>query len=513
MNLIFHHLCKDIRALRWLLLLWFLALFALVLPDVLIFQPDYDAARFIDKFRMSPAAIFIGFIVWTIVLARLVQSEPVTGSTSFWLTRPIPKSVFLASQLIFLGLFIFLPAFLPTLFHALIFQSDASTLQSGLVAMLIVQLLMALITIWLATYSPTLVHFAGMFCFVGVFYALTMIISVQLRVGSEGDSIFLRVIIPGFLLSLVVQHGQRRSRLGFFIGVAALVLGLLLQCFMPAARVYTVSYPALTGKWSRVEFKPGWSSDVTWTTGNENGVLYQQAVAHLLPIGLDSDSQIVAHGVNASFQPSNESGVNLMGSVLLFGTKNLSRMESLQTKLPGIVLEIGPDIQQTEPPTSLFKLSADQESKLGGKTGTLILQISGQVRTLRQLAAIPLDDQHYIGRIPGGFLRVAPLEGDTTGLLTLWALTPRKNFSMGMANELVCVLVDPRAHTGKVLSSSGNSFTSDGIMQLEDAQLYYRFSAADRKPGMVLYVFAFAATSDFRTALTAPSFKMEPPHR
>jgi hypothetical protein len=522
MKMILHHLFKDIRTQRWLLLLWALVLLAMCLPELLIFQPDYDTARFMDTLRTSPVAIFLGGIAWTIVIARHIQSEPVTGSTSFWLTRPIPKGVFLTSQGIFLVLLVFLPAFVPTLVHMLAFQADWALTSSQVSTLLTIQLCAAIVAIWLATYSPSLIHFAGMLCLGVVLFILMAILSQEISIhyahnnGTGGLCIVL--IVPGLLLSLVVQHWQRRTQLGYYIGVGSIATGMVAQCLFPNLPSMGI-YPEYdTGKTAEVGFLPDWPNNVSWGSYRSSDLNQIQASAHLAATGIEADLGVSVTSVSAKFQPEGESTVNLGPSVNRFNLyqPQADRIKTIQTKLPDIHLDSGPVPTHSDHPTqaSLFTLDADLDKKVRDKAGILGLEVSGLVLTLRQMAIIPLDQPHYIARIPGGFIRVQPRNGTHDPQLTVWTIAPASD--LGMLNrEFIFVLVNPDTHTGHVLESRGMSFSTLAFMtgesHLLDTDNSYAVDVSDPIDRMVLYVFESVPIANFRTKLITPSFRMTLP--
>jgi hypothetical protein len=521
MNLILHHLRNDIRALRWILALWLLVALAVVLPDWLVLQPDYAAARAIDVYRESAATILIGLIVWTILLARLIQSEPVTGSTSFWLTRPIPRRVSLASQVLFVLVLVMLPAFLPVISHGLIFQADARMFVGQITGWFLLQLVAAVCVIWLATYTPNLIYFAGLLCLAAVSLFLTAIINTQLRRYSpNGPSPedFFAILCTGFLGSLAIAHVQRGGRLGFYVGVVTFFIGLAYLCLGSTSELRSTYVGPSISKSVNVEFNPDWAGTLKW--GHSSYGMNEQvpaAYADLKPAQDIPGTRIWITNVTAQFDVPGDfsGGLPSIG----IGYFSLGREDSLNTQLiqeqlPNITFPKEPYQAPPSYSTGLFNLYAT-EQQVRHKSGRLTLHVTGEVLALRQLAAIPLDDPHYIAHIPGGFLRVAPPRSGEAWQLRLWSVAPQV-FYFNTTNNYLCVLVDPQSSTGTILRGSGatsfsSSFGLSGAQTLVDAETTYQLDGKQPINHQVLYVFQYTPTADFGTKLVAPDFNMQPP--
>jgi hypothetical protein len=520
MNLILHHLRKDIHALRVPLAIWMLVIVSGALPDLLIFQPDYDTARAIDSFRDSAVSMLVGFIVWVLVIARLIQSEPVTGSTSFWLTRPIPKRVYLLSKLSFFVALVLVPGLVPLFVHAYTFDMTAHDLRTALVVILVLQLYGAVCVIWLATYTPSLIYFAGMFCLGGVVLVIENILIAQFRhqYGAMDGTWIFPLVLVGCLLSLVIEHTRRRGKLGFCVGMSFLGVAMIAGFLSTGSPAWTPAYQDYpVGRTVKVDFQPGWEKKIQWSTSSYgNGVVVPAALADLEPAGPIPGDRIWTDLVAARFDVPGEpphilsnvgpTGFNLEGSRTV-------AMDLIEARLPGIKLPKDPFPDVPSQDTWLFNLH-NVESQVVGKTGTLTLDVRGQVLSMKQLAAIPLNDPRYIARVPGGFIRVCPFAPGTPYSLTLWIVAPDQ-FPFSSNDEFICVLVDPQTHSGTMLKNGGqssysSSFSFSGTRGQKDSNLTYSLDGTEPLDRMVLYIFQYAPEADFNTTLVAPDFAMTP---
>ena len=515
MKLILHHLWKDIRAQRWPILLWLLVVGVVVLPDILVFQPNYETARAIDELRGSMVAFTLGLIGWPLLLAKLIQSEPVTGSTSFWLTRPIPKWVGLLSQLLFIIIFIVLPAFAPVIVHKVVFQTNTQEFWMEITVWIVVQLVAGICVVWLATYTPSLVHFAGWLALSVIAVFLGMIIREQTSVGapSEPDIILvLELLCIGLSGSLLLTHLNRGAKTGFYMGFGSLLLALAYFTFgfEPSETWTSGGYP--TAQSPHVDFDPGWLKTLTWRHSESSKDKQQSAAyATLSPMHEDPGTRVWVTYVTAKFDVPGEQSVQLppKQGVASSGTFDARDTQLLQSELSGITLQFDPSAVLESYNTCLFELNLETFG-LRNKTGTLRLNATGAVYSMKLLAKIPVGDIHYVAHVRGGFIRLAPRQTGEPGVVTLWTL------NLGWTGGLVCVLVDPQTAAGRVLTKTdiyaGNPNSGSPLgSTVEDSLVDFQFKGKGPLDREVLYLFQYAPTVNFETKLVAPNFKMSPP--
>jgi hypothetical protein len=352
-----------------------------------------------------------------------------------------------------------------------------------------------------------------------IFSVLQQEIRMHTGLGPTSSDIPVYVSVIGFLLGLVVQHTLPRTRAGFYIGVAAMIGGLIYVCFAPREDYVSNWSDFGAGKTVTVDFQPGWDGKIEWNNVNYNGYASQvpQASAPLTPVEQPTGSEIWISGVFSTFDTRDYSGGLFPPSYYFYNSYayNAEAIELVQAQLPGI--KVTGDSVPARPPRNvgLFSLTPDLEKQTKDKTGRLTLRVSGQVLSLRQIAAIPLDQPHYIARVSGGIVRVKPIASGHAQL-TLWSVAPQSMPFSG-TEDFVCVLVDPQARTGKVLRRDGFSSTSSGFTftsrsrSLMDAESSYALDGNEALGSMILYVFQYTPTADFNTTLVAPNFKMSPP--
>lgn len=110
MNMIWHLLLKDIRRFRWWLAAWVALLGTLWAVIFMAQRWLFQTAPLADSFFMrSPSFFFntFGSLFMSLIVIKLVQEDPLIGSTAFWLTRPIARKNLLLAKACFIFLLLF----------------------------------------------------------------------------------------------------------------------------------------------------------------------------------------------------------------------------------------------------------------------------------------------------------------------------------------------------------------------------------------------------------------------
>lgn len=240
MNLLAHHLKKDIRHLRWLLALWFL----LVLSEALLIgfgaraAPDDTAAQI--AYQMINFILpMLQFLLVVVIVPMLVHDEPLVGSTAFWFTRPIARRLLLTSKALFLCVgFVLFPVAVEL---AVIAANGVPARDIALVAPeLLFDALKVLVCI--AALSALTLNFArfaitGVAIYIGIVLVAVAVQLGQLFLdgpdewGERSMSLALSrglvsglLLILGGLLVIVWQYLTRRTRVSIGIAAAGLLL-------------------------------------------------------------------------------------------------------------------------------------------------------------------------------------------------------------------------------------------------------------------------------------------------
>lgn len=116
MNLTWHIVKKDLRALRWPLGLWILLIIAkLGVGVVLLNANGTEGVDWFNKLdglaKVLAAFEFVSFVL----TAAIIQQDLLVGTTAFWMTRPISGGRLLRAKLVCLGLVFIVAPVLVTL--------------------------------------------------------------------------------------------------------------------------------------------------------------------------------------------------------------------------------------------------------------------------------------------------------------------------------------------------------------------------------------------------------------
>jgi hypothetical protein len=546
MNLIFHHLRKDIRAQRWLIVLWALVLALKIGVNLLVMQPDYHLATVANFIRSTAALTLTGLILWAVLIVRLIQSEPVTGTTSFWLTRPIPRGVYLPSKLLFILIFLFLPALVPPLLDMMLYQVDAAhTLGAarGLVAWYGVTTILVL---WLATFTRSMSEFwvlciaivlAGVALLAGFAFARFSFGNLEsAEISVTRGTLFFVVLLGGFVVSLLIQHAWRKMEGGFAFGIGAVVVAVLVLFFWPFSlppRFGTAVYglfgtlPEPESYYSNTNthaFTDGWRDSLNWSRDPSNGEW--RVDAHFTPAPGPTPGVPKLEGIGASFTVGRDTSIGLpnhtTGSYDDF--EPIDYVTAVTNDLPGIQLSAVPPDQPLGFEYTLFDIDADTLAKFRDKIGRLDVSIFGHYHEIVRQAAVPLN-RDEVAHAPGEIIHVARLpEAPSTMLTTddhthkqpvlaVWTLSYRQVPIMRQPARYY-VLVDPEAKTGTFLftnQSESSMGLNNSLFGKSDQRVYLPIRGDEPLDRMVLYIYESQQKRAFNTELTANDFKMSPP--
>ena len=535
MKLILHHLAKDIRAQRWPLLCLFLILVLGLGVDLLEAQADYQLASVAAFVRTTMVLPISGAIIWTALLARLIQSEPVTGEASFWLTRPVPREVYIPSKLLFIALFLVLPWLIPVPLDMLHYGVDAphvaviarnSAIWDGYVILAL---------LWMATFTRTMTGFWAVL--LGTFLASVVLISVgtllSLRTFGNNSifmssrwALFISILVVGSLVSLILQHSRRKAKGGFKFGVGACIAAALAMLFfpfrLPAAfteKFVWSSFVAST-KFTSVSFSDDWRQHFTWARNPATDEWI--ARAEFTPTSKNLYGIPVVENVQVFFQSPKSGQVKLSNGISATNPSEtqFDFAQAISADLPGYQLENM--VGQPGPfPLSLFTFNRVTDKDLIGQTGDLQLSLFGSMRTLVRQAVIPLNGPG-VARLPGQLIHVArlprmpqPFVMDDTNdrpVLGIWTLSYRDDDHF-RPSEHYYLLVNPPARTAKRIPANPSYGIEESLSSFSSKSsrhAYLPLRGDEALDQMVLYIYEFKSGDTFDTKLNDPNFTVNP---
>jgi hypothetical protein len=105
MNLTWHIVKKDLRALKWPLALWIFVIIAKLGIGVVLLNADgTEGVEWFNKMDALAKILGIFEFVSFVLTAALVQQDLLVGTTAFWMTRPISGGRLLRAKLLSIGL-------------------------------------------------------------------------------------------------------------------------------------------------------------------------------------------------------------------------------------------------------------------------------------------------------------------------------------------------------------------------------------------------------------------------
>ena len=190
-------------------------------------------------------------VAWLVVIARLVQDEPLVGDRQFWTSRPYHWAQLLAAKVLYLLVFLYLPFFLMQVYllkhaglHPLLALGGLFH-NLLLLTVIIVVPFMAISAVtstfvrMLLTTLAVLVTLAVLF---GVGFALTFLNMSPPHLDWIANTIF--ILVP--LAALIYQYRTRRTGIARILLLLTPVIAILIYVLAPTNSMIAHAYPADT---------------------------------------------------------------------------------------------------------------------------------------------------------------------------------------------------------------------------------------------------------------------------
>jgi hypothetical protein len=540
MKLIPHHFLKDVRSLRWILALWLLVVLTQVVLTFLAVQPNYQLARAAEMIGPSALWNLVNTVVWTAVIVYLIQSEPVTGATSFWLTRPIPPVVSVLSKLIFIVGLVIVPSLLPRTMDLWLFGVPSHTIYGAAWAIVYVEPMLALCVVWLATYTRSMARFwgaIGILCTLWIVFSLTLMFrSSMMPFGAESHpgllasrfEISFWTFFGGLIVSLIIQYGFRATRKAFLLGLGGILLSIVFLFWWPFV-LPRIGHPAAHPpniKTIPLVYQLDPAKPFTWSATQLLNTSYQNAKVPLFAPPVREDGIPFIHSIETTFQPKDGAKVHLQAALegySYFTPDRLDWSSPLRQNNPGLTIEGG--IAPDNEPVPGFMLTSEQVGKLNGQTGTLDLKITGDLLSLQKRAEIAVAGTGF-ARIPSALIRLIAVQNDKDALDLSVEEVGYRDMLKWKALPTVYLLVDPKNRIGiiprKTIIKSQNSTLSGSTLSRMSAVLMLEVRTADLPEnvragfegnaanGLVLYVYEATSQNSFKSEIEVPHFTMRP---
>lgn len=257
-----------------------------------------------------------GFLVvlipvgWWLLITRTVHEERLVGDTQFWITRPYQWKSLLASKLLFIVAFVYLPLFLA---QCVLLAEEGFAPQPHIPELLwnllmitasVVLPLIALATVT-SSFSRMTLTILGALLAIGAVATVTAFATTNQISSPWSDRISLVLEIALCIAAVLLQYGLRKTWLARVLVIAFPVLVCALAFIAPDQLMMSRIYP-VAGANSPVQFthspsvlRPSDSGSMTGSS-NRNGNNWYRIRVPLELSGITDGNGIISEGVQAT---------------------------------------------------------------------------------------------------------------------------------------------------------------------------------------------------------------------
>ena len=191
---------------------------------------------------------FLMPVSWLVLISRLIHDEPLVGDRQFWTSRPYHWLSLLASKILFLLLFLYLPFLLMQVYllkHAGLYPTTAmpDLLHNLLLLTVIIVIPIAAISAVTSSFVKTLISFIA-----AIIYIVILLISIYFIIVRRMPPPALEPVITGLFIvlpaaALVFQYATRRTAIARAMLIATPAVIALLLLVTPATALIEHAYP------------------------------------------------------------------------------------------------------------------------------------------------------------------------------------------------------------------------------------------------------------------------------
>jgi hypothetical protein len=247
---------------------------------------------------------------WWLLITRTVHEERLVGDTQFWITRPYQWKSLLASKLLFVVAFVYVPIFLA---QCVLLAQEGFAPQPQIpgllwnLLMITASVVLPLIALAAATssFSRMTLTLLGALLVIGAAVTVTAFATTNQISSPWSDRISLVLEVVLCAAAVLLQYGQRKTRLSRVLLIAFPVLICAVAFLAPDQWRMNRTYPA-AGANAPVQFthspsvlRPSESGSMTGSS-NRNGNNWYRIRVPLELSGITEGNGIVSDGVKAT---------------------------------------------------------------------------------------------------------------------------------------------------------------------------------------------------------------------
>jgi hypothetical protein len=406
MSKMLHIMRKDLRRLRWLLILWLVLLVARTLLVVNAAAASVDSvATGLLVAQLWQGLGFVELFLIAVIAAHLVLEEPLVGLTPFWLTRPYDRSSLLREKLLFaVVVLVGLPAIADVVMLSF-FDVDGQALLTAGVTATVDYSSWALSMLAIATLTPSLGAFA--LAVLALAAAATMLPATLASVAplwradvagytpsgpaDASPGVALVALYLAAAVSVVVyQYLQRRRHVAMWLAVGGLAATIVVPLIWPFTFARTEQIrPGAWASQVAVVHDPSWGTKVSDVTNVSRQLrnAWRRVNAKLTVSGVPAHVSVRSLGIRSRLQfPDGQAieSTDRGGFGPLFATR--AAEAALQAKLL-----INPGLSEEGNDWTPLVMFTDQDFlRRRGQTGRLESSIDLITTRMRVVGTVPL---------------------------------------------------------------------------------------------------------------------------
>jgi ABC-type transport system involved in multi-copper enzyme maturation permease subunit len=483
-----HILRKDLRRLRWLLIVW-AVIFIVHVALVAIGSATAGAtlAATVVLREVDVLLPLVQTLMLALLVARLVHEEPLVGLNAFWLTRPYSRGALLTAKLLFIVAVMVLVPLVADVATMTVFKvgvraqlAAVPTFASSHVIWALGLCVVAVLTPSLATFVMTIIGTV-----MAIVVLVLLLIAISFAVGETttyyeyegpmlGDptpGLIRTIMFIGVALGVIAyQYRHRRVRVAAAVAVVGLLASTILPTFWPwpFLRPQPLEPPAWTRNVAaaQVRVHPRFALDIAEDFSGTGQPPKRRVHAVVELIGKPADVMVQGIGVNGTLRL--DDGTTLRSRQ----NQSFSREEGTTE---GIVLapsespahaalgsiEILNDVERrTENWAALLSLTQEEHARHKGKTGRFEATLRFHLDRTFVRAALPVRAgatvNDGLSRIE--VVRAQPIDGGYRLVVRHWRVVPVtesagfERFQFFLRNRRLGNAV----HLGEELSWSGS---------------------------------------------------------
>jgi hypothetical protein len=447
MSQVLHILRKDLRHLRWLLILW-VAILALNVAFAAIGAATaggtFPAAIVFRE--ISSLLSVVQTLMLALMVARLIQDEPLVGWNAFWLTRPYSNGSLMAAKLLFVAGALVVAPLIADLAEMAVVRAGWRAQLAAAPSFLSSHLWWALGLCAVAVLTPTFARFVltAIGVMVGGTVAMLLIVSVVIALGAVQPTTILSPMLPDpttAVVSLVVstlsalavivyQYRYRRWR----IATALAVLGVMAMTFVPELWPWRFLRPSPPdpGRWSHdvastpVVIDPRTATHTTTRDAFESsGPRLRQIHARVTLTGMPADFEVQSVTARGTLTLPDGTTLQSVRNEGIPGPGDVDMSSPTRAAL-GVERILNDVEERSRTWPALLAIEEDVHQRHRGKAGRLDATLDVHLRRTRVRGTLPLRAGAFLddGLSRAEIVRASPAPGGYKLLVRQWHVMP-----------------------------------------------------------------------------------------